>query len=136
MRQSVIMHGPYLGSFYHLDRLNIGNFQSMQFETEDIGLFYLSPKEIENRKFVLSKQLSDLINEKTKRQTKTKKILKDLQAHVQNLNIPISYDKNKFTKDFVSKLKDMLQILWKREGVDEAKLDEYTMSEIKIRKVK
>ena len=126
MRQSKIKNSTYLGPFQHPDRLNIGDVQSMQFVHSDVGPLYLSDEEktakrfdresgeIEKKKYTRS-QLIKMIQEKS---TKPKGNLKDIQALVVRLQIPIEFERNKTEEGWSGKQKGSLQILWERGFID------------------
>ena len=51
MRKSEKKIETYLGPFSHSSKLKVGDFQSMQFEPEDSGPFYLSDEQKQAKKY-------------------------------------------------------------------------------------
>ena len=122
MRNTTISDNTYLGSHDHHSKLQIGMYQSMQYQHGDIGPFYFSPEERERRKNDIEsedteknkyskEQLIKHIQEHTNEKSRLRGTIKDIQAKAKSLGIPIQFKRKKILEGLYNKLKVMLQIL-------------------------
>ena len=105
MRNSKIESTAYLGSFEHPNKLQVGQVQSMQYQQDDTGSFYLNrafrqelkydqeTDEDEMKKFTRA-ELIDKIRQKTNSQI-VRGTLKEVQSLATKHEIPIEYQRKK-----------------------------------------
>jgi len=108
MRDTKIENETYLGKFSHPRKLKVGDVQSMIFEDDDIGPFYLSAqekaekidresKDQETMKQHTRSELIELITQKTTYRHIRGELSK-LQKLATSMDIPIEYKKRKYVK--------------------------------------
>jgi len=116
MRDTKIENETYLGKFSHPRKLKVGDVQSMIFEDDDIGPFYLlaqekaekkidrKSKDQETMKQHTMSELIELITQKTTYQH-IRGELSELQKLATSMDIPIEYKKKKISEGRVRKPK-------------------------------
>jgi hypothetical protein len=124
----------YLGTFNDAHRISIGQDQSFVFKESDVGPFYMTAAERNERRNDkdsgtnvqkdISKQdlLQSLRNAgviATGNKTKIQKLCTDK-------GIPIKVSLPKITEGWVNKPKGLKQVLWERGFIDESNLHKYT----------
>jgi hypothetical protein len=136
MRSSVIKTKDYLGPF-HSDqyKLQVGDTQSMTFAHDDPGPFYLSPADVEKRKYdvetnrqrqrpILKERLVEMLE--AENIVNPKGNLKKLQQQCKALNLPIRCSETVIIEGWVGKPKGAFQILYERGWIDPSNLRQYT----------
>ena len=128
MRNSEIKNNTYLSHFHHASMLQVGQIQSMQYQPDDDGPFYLSKdkrnklkhncemQQMETKKYTCA-QLIDKIKDKTNLPT-VRGTLKDVQDQAIKIGIPIDFQRQKVREGWIRKAKGTIQILWERGWID------------------
>ncbi|KAI2504914.1 hypothetical protein MHU86_9523 [Fragilaria crotonensis] len=139
MRDTVIMSQEgYLGT--HSPTLGIGDTQSMVFNTDDCGPWYLTPeqRDLQRHDRIMGKRSKPI--EKTKKtlleelnekgvtlQQKRGYTKAELQELARNNSIETHKEVDKILSGWEGKSKGMLQVLWERGLIDPSELDKYTV---------
>jgi hypothetical protein len=122
-------------------KLSVGDVQEMVFRETDDGPFWLSPAERVARRVDTTRENTEETREKTKaalydeltaigvslpryKNIITKAALRDLAAQH---NLPLTVTAGKVDEGWVGKAKGMLQVLWERGWVDEARWKDYRL---------
>ena len=125
----------YLGP--HLPKLKPGDTQSMVFHPHDIGPFWMTQQQREERRHDKVLEGETVTRQYTKAEllrhlkeqkgitAKGKKAA--IQAEVQEHNLPIQETKARIVEGWENKAKGLLQVLWERGFIDESKVDKYTL---------
>ncbi|KAI2503418.1 hypothetical protein MHU86_11047 [Fragilaria crotonensis] len=138
MRDTVIMSQEgYLGT--HSPTLGIGDTQSMVFNTDDCGPWYLTPeqRDLQRHDRIMGKEASQLKTKKTLLEELNEKGVTlqqkrgytkaELQELARNNSIETHKEVDKILSGWEGKSKGMLQVLWERGLIDPSELDKYTV---------
>ena len=142
MRPTIIKDPSYLGPFQHNNILKVGDTQTIKFDKHDIGPFYMTEREREDRKYdkvigMIKKKLTkiEMIEKLNQKGLKSPKgPCERLQQMCSTNNISTTKQEEKKRKGWVNKQKGLLQILFERgwinpqhykDHTERGKMDEY-----------
>ncbi|KAI2502685.1 hypothetical protein MHU86_11742 [Fragilaria crotonensis] len=136
LRNTVIKQTQgYLGPYS--PKLEPGNTQSMVFKADDIGPFWMTQTQREERRHdqlldgqtVTRKYTREELIRHLKEKGITAKGKKEaIQTTAQEHNLQIQETKPKVIEGWENKAKGLLQVLWERGFVDESQLEKYTLN--------
>ena len=129
MRNTTIKNSTYLGPFIHDNKLQVGDVQSMNFQNNDEGPFYLTKEEKLMKKF--DREIGPEINKPKSKHTLMNEIrdrsgeyqnirrtLSQIQSLAKSMGIPLGIVSQKKSVGWMGKSKGMMQILSERGFLD------------------
>jgi hypothetical protein len=134
MRESKVTH-ENIGNFPATNKIRAGEKQSMQFSDTDVGPFYLTVEQREQRRYDTKIGTKEIPLSKDELTKNLKEVgiqnppgTKDKLQKLSILNnLPTKKTVDKIQEGWVNKQKGCLQILYERGWIDESKISQYTM---------